>query len=407
RASGQRPHPHRRHADLRPDTEQGRSRLPGSRALPVADGPRQRGLRARAHGRRRRPTPGDRPEPPGADGPEGLRGEVSPRALRRHAAAGSHRTRPRPRHTDPPHGRALRRPRRADAPPHGRVAGRGASPYAADGRLRHPQPARGHRALGPHRGDDGAAGPDQGRDRRAAALSARPRRPRRGGAPCQALGTDPRGIAARHGRPAVRIWLWRLGLPLTPPPLWEPVARMLTPLLSVGPSQLPGALARVLATRDLPPLPGHAWLTVSEIAAAYVLAVAGGLWVGFLLGLRQIVGRIYEPLPATPYALPSVGWDPSLMLFFGLGPPSQIAFGFLLGFFPLTPAGLAGIRQVRATLVTVAMSMGARPWTIFRKVMLPAMASTMVGGLRTGLALSVVGVLVGELLGARAGLGYV
>jgi ABC-type nitrate/sulfonate/bicarbonate transport system permease component len=62
---------------------------------------------------------------------------------------------------------------------------------------------------------------------------------------------------------------------------------------------------------------------------------------------------------------------------------------------------------VPATLVTVAQSMGARPWTVFRKVMLPAMASTIVGGLRAGLALSVVGVLVAEILGSRAGLGYV
>jgi NitT/TauT family transport system permease protein len=68
---------------------------------------------------------------------------------------------------------------------------------------------------------------------------------------------------------------------------------------------------------------------------------------------------------------------------------------------------LAGIRQVPQGLVTVAVSMGARPGAVFRKVMLPAMASTMVGGLRAGLALSVVGVLVGEILGARSGLGYV
>jgi ABC-type nitrate/sulfonate/bicarbonate transport system permease component len=51
--------------------------------------------------------------------------------------------------------------------------------------------------------------------------------------------------------------------------------------------------------------------------------------------------------------------------------------------------------------------MGARPFTVFRKVMLPAMISTMVGGLRTGLALSVIGVLVGEILGSRSGVGYV
>src|SRR4026208_2198533 len=95
------------------------------------------------------------------------------------------------------------------------------------------------------------------------------------------------------------------------------------------------------------------------------------------------------------------------MLFFGLGPASKIAFGVLLGFFPVVLSVLAGARQVPPTLVTVARSLGARPFTVFRKVMLPAMASTMVGGLRAALALAVVGVLVGEILGARAGVGYV
>jgi ABC-type nitrate/sulfonate/bicarbonate transport system permease component len=203
------------------------------------------------------------------------------------------------------------------------------------------------------------------------------------------------------------IWLWRALVLLGALILWEAAARMLNPILYVGPARLPAALGRVLATRDLPPLADHVWLTLGEITAAYALAVVGGLWVGFLLGLRKTLGRIYEPLLAAMYAVPSVVWYPSLMLFFGLGPASKIAFGVLLGFFPVTLAVLAGIRQVPATLITVAASMGARPWTVFRKVMLPAMASTMVGGLRTGLALSVVGVLVGELLGARAGLGYV
>ena len=131
------------------------------------------------------------------------------------------------------------------------------------------------------------------------------------------------------------------------------------------------------------------------------------MWLGFLLGLKRAFGRVYEPLLAALYAVPSVVWYPSLMLFFGLGPASKIAFGFLLGFFPIALAVLAGIRQVPQQLVTVAVSMGARPAAVFRKVMLPAMASTIVGGLRSGLALCVVGVLVGEILGSRAGLGYV
>ena len=203
------------------------------------------------------------------------------------------------------------------------------------------------------------------------------------------------------------VLAWRLGILVAVLAVWEVAVRPLNPIFYVPPSALPGALVRMWRVPELPALGEHVWLTFTEIAGAYALAVAAGLWLGFLLGLRRTVGRIYEPLLAALYAVPSVIWYPSLMLFFGLGPASKIAFGVLLGFFPIVLSVLAGIRQVPATLVTVAQSMGARPWTVFRKVMLPAMASTMVGGLRAGLALSVVGVLVGEILGSRAGVGYV
>lgn len=205
----------------------------------------------------------------------------------------------------------------------------------------------------------------------------------------------------------MKVFAWRAAILLGALVVWEVVARPLNPVLYIAPSRLPAALARMLSVRDLPPLTEHVWLTFKEIVAAYALAVAAGLWLGFLLGLRRTLGRIYEPLLAALYAVPSVVWYPSLMLFFGLGSASKIAFGLLLGFFPIVLSVLAGIRQAPQHLITVARSMGATPGAVFRKVMLPAMASTMVGGFRAGLALSVVGVLVGEILGARAGLGYV
>jgi NitT/TauT family transport system permease protein len=205
----------------------------------------------------------------------------------------------------------------------------------------------------------------------------------------------------------VKVLLWRAAILVAALAVWEAVAAPLNPILYIRPSSLPGALLRMWRAPELPPMSGHIWLTFKEIIAAYLLAIAAGLWLGFVLGLQRSLGRVYEPLLAALYAIPSVVWYPSLMLFFGLGPASKIAFGFLLGFFPIVLAVLAGIRQVPAQLVTVAVSMGARPATVFRKVMLPAMASTMVGGFRAGLALSVVGVLVGEILGARSGIGYV
>src|SRR5207253_9107020 len=149
------------------------------------------------------------------------------------------------------------------------------------------------------------------------------------------------------------------------------------PLSAVGP-----AVVDLMSLRTYPDLPSHLVVTIREIAAAYAMAVTAGLGVGFVLGVHRTIGRAYGPILAALYAVPAVVWYPSLMLFFGLDSTSKIAFGFLLGFFPITLAVLAGIRQVSPHLITVARAFGARPLTTFVKVMIPAMMFTLVGGLR-------------------------
>ncbi len=200
------------------------------------------------------------------------------------------------------------------------------------------------------------------------------------------------------------LWL-RLGLLAALLAVWEVAGRAANPLLAVPPSAVLPALRDLLLLRSYPELPASLWLTLREIGAAYMLAVAAGLGCGFMLGMHRLVGRVWGPMLAALYAVPAVVWYPSLMLFFGLEAASKIAFGFLLGFFPITLAVLAGVRQVNPQLVTVAHAYGAGAVTVFRRVMLPSMLFTLVGGLRTGLALCVIGVIVGEILGSKAGIG--
>ena len=186
---------------------------------------------------------------------------------------------------------------------------------------------------------------------------------------------------------------------------WEIVGRTANPALYVPPSAAIPALARLLTLHSYPDLLEHLLLTLREILVAYAMAIAAGLGAGFALGVNRLVGRAYGPILAALYAVPAVVWYPSLMLFFGLDAASKIAFGFLLGFFPITLAVLAGIRQVNPQLLVVARAFGADGVTAFRKVTLPAMLFTLVGGLRTGLALAVIGVIVGEVLGSKSGMG--
>ena len=186
---------------------------------------------------------------------------------------------------------------------------------------------------------------------------------------------------------------------------WEIVGRTANPALYVPPSAAIPALGRLLTLHSYPDLLEHLLLTLREILIAYAMAIAAGLGAGFALGVNRLVGRAYGPILAALYAVPAVVWYPSLMLFFGLDAASKIAFGFLLGFFPITLAVLAGIRQVNPQLLVVARAFGADGVTAFRKVTLPAMLFTLVGGLRTGLALAVIGVIVGEVLGSKSGMG--
>ncbi|RPH78869.1 MAG: ABC transporter permease subunit [Candidatus Rokuibacteriota bacterium] len=204
---------------------------------------------------------------------------------------------------------------------------------------------------------------------------------------------------------SVRVPAVRLAILIAALVAWEAGARASNPLLYVPPSAVVPALGRLLALESYPDLPASLLLTLREIALAYALAIAAGVGVGAALGLNRLLGRAFGPIVAALYAVPAVVWYPSLMLFFGLDAASKIAFGFLLGFFPITLAVLAGIRQVNPHMLTVARAFGARPAAVFAKVMIPAMLFTLVGGLRTGLALTVIGVVVGEILGAKAGMG--
>jgi NitT/TauT family transport system permease protein len=120
--------------------------------------------------------------------------------------------------------------------------------------------------------------------------------------------------------------------------VWEIAGRMVNPLLGVPPSAALPSLRDLLLLRSYPDLPASLLLTLREIAAAYALAVAAGLACGFMLGMHRLIGRAWGPMLAALYAVPAVVWYPSLMLFFGLDAASKIAFGFLLGFFPIALA---------------------------------------------------------------------
>ena len=87
------------------------------------------------------------------------------------------------------------------------------------------------------------------------------------------------------------VLAWRLGILVGFFAVWEAVAAPLNPLFYIRPSSLPGALLGMWRVPDLPPLGEHVWLTLQEIAGAYVLAVAAATLIS-----TGVVAFIVDPL---------------------------------------------------------------------------------------------------------------
>jgi NitT/TauT family transport system permease protein len=97
---------------------------------------------------------------------------------------------------------------------------------------------------------------------------------------------------------------------------------------------------------------------------------------------------------------------PMVLLICGLGQSSKIAFGFIHGVLPIMLFTLGAAREIPLHYVKTARTLGLNRVATLRRVMLPAMASGIVSGMRLGASLALLGVIIGEMFGAQQGLGF-
>jgi ABC-type nitrate/sulfonate/bicarbonate transport system permease component len=124
------------------------------------------------------------------------------------------------------------------------------------------------------------------------------------------------------------------------------------------------------------------------------------------LGARRVLGAAADPYVAALATTPKIVFLPIVMLAVGTGPGSKVALGAISAFFPVVIATVAGMRAIPAVFVRVGRAFNLRTGQMVRMVYLPALALPIVTGLRLGLGVCIIGVLLGELKLASAGLGF-
>jgi len=187
---------------------------------------------------------------------------------------------------------------------------------------------------------------------------------------------------------------------------WESVGnwlQLINPMFMSAPSMIFKAGWQMFAS-------GEIWndLYVSgiEFFWGYLLSIIVAIPFGIAIGWYKRFAYVCDPFVNAMNATPRVALLPLVIIWLGIGILSKVGIIFLGAVFPLLINTRDGVKTTPANLLTAARSFGASEWQIFRSVVLPSTVPFILTGLRLAVGRALIGVMVGELYAATAGIGF-
>jgi NitT/TauT family transport system permease protein len=203
----------------------------------------------------------------------------------------------------------------------------------------------------------------------------------------------------KHGR-----WLTAISL-LLPFVIWQMVATWggLPAFLLPAPSLVLTRFSDVLADGSLL---YHTGCTLLEVLLGLALGSGLATVTGYALARSPLLERMLSPYLVASQAVPVVAIAPLLIIWFGPGLFSKVLICALIVFFPVLVNTVVGLRAVPQNLRDLMRSLRASQFQVLRHLEIPAALPVLLGGLRIGATLSVIGGVVGEFVGSDRGLGF-
>jgi NitT/TauT family transport system permease protein len=188
--------------------------------------------------------------------------------------------------------------------------------------------------------------------------------------------------------------------------VWELVGntwQLINPMFMSAPSLIAKAAWQLFAS-------GEIWndLYVSgiEFFWGYFLSIIFAIPFGIAIGWYKRFAYVCDPFVNAMNATPRVALLPLVIIWLGIGILSKVGIIFLGAVFPLLINTRDGVKTTPANLLTAARSFGASEWQIFKSVVLPSTVPFILTGLRLAVGRALIGVMVGELYAATAGIGF-
>src|SRR5581483_5440574 len=188
--------------------------------------------------------------------------------------------------------------------------------------------------------------------------------------------------------------------------IWELVGnvwQLINPMFMSAPSLIAKAAIQMFGSGEI-----YTDLYISgiELVWGYLLSAVVAVPFGIAIGWYKKIAYIFDPFVNAMNATPRVALLPLVIIWLGIGILSKIGIIFLGAVFPILINTRDGVKTTPVNLLTAARSFGASEWMLFKTVVLPSTIPFILTGLRLGLGRAIVGVMVGELYAATAGIGF-
>jgi ABC-type nitrate/sulfonate/bicarbonate transport system permease component len=188
--------------------------------------------------------------------------------------------------------------------------------------------------------------------------------------------------------------------------LWELVGnvfQLINPMFMSAPSLIFNAAVQLFGSGEIY---NDLYVSGVELFWGYALSALVAIPFGIMVGWYKKMSYIFDPFINAMNATPRVALLPLVIIWLGIGILSKVGIIFLGAVFPIMINTRDGVKTTPYNLLTAARSFGASEWLLFKTVVLPSTIPFILTGMRLGLGRAIVGVMVGELYAATAGIGF-
>jgi ABC-type nitrate/sulfonate/bicarbonate transport system permease component len=188
--------------------------------------------------------------------------------------------------------------------------------------------------------------------------------------------------------------------------IWELVGnvfQLINPMFMSAPSLIWNAAVQLFASGEIY---NDLYISGVELFWGYLLSAVVAIPFGIMVGWYKRASYIFDPFVNAMNATPRVALLPLVIIWLGIGILSKVGIIFLGAVFPILINARDGVKTTPYNLLTAARSFGASEWMVFKSVVFPSTIPFILSGLRLGLGRAIVGVMVGELYAATAGIGF-